>query len=144
MTVSTNFPYQIFSLASTEQLPGVYFIGYETDRSTFLQDCIKKDLMVIELDGQKTQDEDTYFTELVKALDFPDYFGRNWDAVADCLTDLDWEKGDQIVVFHSAADRLSTDQPWVWQAMMSVWQRSVEYWSEAGVSLYLVLQIKRS
>ena len=33
--------------------------------------------------------KDTLLTSIAKACDFPSYFGHNWDALWDCLTDSD-------------------------------------------------------
>ncbi len=35
----------------------------------------------------KVLDKDTLLTSIAKACNFPSYFGHNWDALWDCLTD---------------------------------------------------------
>lgn len=35
---------------------------------------------------------DGVFESMARALDFPDWFGRNWDALEDCLGDLTWRR----------------------------------------------------
>lgn len=44
------------------------------------------------------------FEEFSRALAFPDWFGRNWDALEDCLTDLSWlEAGGYVLLFEGDA-----------------------------------------
>jgi len=37
---------------------------------------------------------------LSDAFSFPAYFGHNWDALADCLSDLIWENSPKITLVH--------------------------------------------
>ena len=38
------------------------------------------------------------FDAFSRALGFPDWFGRNWDALHDCLGDLSWLKAPGYVL----------------------------------------------
>jgi RNAse (barnase) inhibitor barstar len=41
------------------------------------------------LDGRLLSDKHALLAAVGRALDFPDYYGNNWDALEECLTDLD-------------------------------------------------------
>ena len=43
-----------------------------------------------ELRGNKMKDENSLYEEIIPALQFPSYFGRNWDAFDECIGDLEW------------------------------------------------------
>jgi RNAse (barnase) inhibitor barstar len=61
--------------------------------------------------GAKCQTTAGLLTECARALDFPDYFGHNWDALEECLTDLEWlpAKG-YILLITDAAHVLANDE----------------------------------
>ena len=45
-------------------------------------------LTVVYLDGTKITDKQSFLKEIAITLEFPDWFGYNWDALEDCLRDL--------------------------------------------------------
>ena len=51
---------------------------------------------------------ETLFSILSKALNFP-YFGRNWNALSDCLRDFWWTDIFQITMIHRDIPALGTD-----------------------------------
>ena len=42
------------------------------------------------LDGMKIKSKEDLFSESQLVLSFPEYFGHNWAAFDDCITDLSW------------------------------------------------------
>src|SRR5215468_2567117 len=62
--------------------------------------------VVARLDGTKMTDADHAFCEFSDALLFPGYFGWNWDALSDCLRDLNWLPADGYLIIVENASRL--------------------------------------
>lgn len=42
------------------------------------------------LRGERCQTDKLFFNEISASFQFPPYFGKNWNALNDCLTDLEW------------------------------------------------------
>jgi RNAse (barnase) inhibitor barstar len=55
------------------------------------------------LDGSKIADKESFFKAIALAMDFPDYFGHNWDALRECLNDLSWVKEERKVLIWADA-----------------------------------------
>jgi hypothetical protein len=64
---------------------------------------------------------------LANALDMPDYFGANWDALDECLRDLSWIKDRLIVIKHDGVPRLPAD---VLRVYLDVLARAVQSWRD--------------
>jgi len=43
---------------------------------------------VFYLDGREISSKETFLTKAAEAMNFPAYFGTNWDAFDECITDL--------------------------------------------------------
>ena len=70
---------------------------------------------------------------IAKALAFPDWFGENWDALEDCLTDLSWrDAGGYVLVFENAQ---SNDDLGV---LTDVLRSSAEFWAGRGKPFFAV------
>ena len=44
-------------------------------------------VMEVRLNASELREPETLFRAFARELSFPDYFGHNWDALADCLSD---------------------------------------------------------
>jgi hypothetical protein len=70
---------------------------------------------------------------IAAALEFPDWFGGNWDALEDCLSDLSWHKaGGHVLLFERVkpGDDLGV--------LIDVLRSSAEFWAGRGKPFYAV------
>lgn len=67
------------------------------------------------------------------ALDFPEWFGANWDALEDCLTDLSWRKGAPRVFLFSGATPGDD-----FGILRDVLESAADYWRGRGTAFFAV------
>jgi RNAse (barnase) inhibitor barstar len=84
------------------------------------------------LRGAKMTSEERLYDEFAASLQFPYYFGENWDALDECLRDLDWLSGDAYVLILLDASRiLSSEDRAQLPTLIRVLKRARDEWSQA-------------
>ena len=62
----------------------------------------KEHTYVAEIDGDKCENTANFLNEISEAFQFPDYFGNNYDSLAECLNDLSWlDKSNYALVIRN-------------------------------------------
>ncbi len=104
------------------RLNGVYRLDQPSDRLPVL-------------DGRVLADQEGLLAALGWALEFPDYYGVNWDALEECLTDMSWRPGP-IALHIEHADALA---PELRHTLMDIFADAADAWHEEGrpCSLFL-------
>ena len=75
------------------------------------------------------------FGVLAKSLDFPEWFGRNWDALEDCLSDLSWRKAGGTVLILRNCEALDQDRLGI---LIDVLASSAEFRAGRGKPFFAV------
>ena len=84
--------------------------------------------------GIATRDE--LFERYSAGLSFPDYFGRNWDALDECLRDLHWVRQKRVIILHEELPRLAEKELRIYLQILA---RAVEDWrSDEELQLQVV------
>ena len=101
---------------------GVYRVSHERD----IRDALSAethDLVAVSLGAGK----DAMLAAIAGSLEFPDWFGANWDALEDCLTDLSWRPDKPRVILF--LDAVKDDDLGI---LLDVLSSAAEFWRERG------------
>lgn len=95
-------------------------------------------LKVFEASIGDVKSDKELLTIIAHTLQFPDYFGNNWDALDECLGDMDWVPADgYVLVLHDAAKAWS-QSPYVLGRLVMAWLEAAEYWVGKATPFHLV------
>jgi RNAse (barnase) inhibitor barstar len=95
----------------------------------------------VSIDIEENETKESLLDKLANAFEFPNYFGRNWDATHDCLKDLSWlPKERYILVVNNASQLLSDNQELIGN-LIEIWLSSAELWSKEQKPFHLVFVI---
>lgn len=91
------------------------------------------------IDIGKISRKDELLSEIARTYEFPDYFGNNWDALHDCLRELDNMKPAKgYILIAQNADKFIKQSTLVFGNFNEVWLSAAEYHAINGVSFHLV------
>jgi RNAse (barnase) inhibitor barstar len=82
------------------------------------------------LRGRHLHTPESLFAEFALMWRFPGYFGRNWSALEDCLTDLAWLPAPRYLCVINEADQLLKDaRPEVLGLLLDLLDRVGRHWA---------------
>ncbi len=93
------------SFLADSQSPRIAAVS-AADARLLSEEASKKGFKVWKLDGRRMRDDASVFDHFSEVMEFPDYFGRNWDAMDECLRDMDWAPHKAHLLVISDADAL--------------------------------------
>ncbi|MBI3357322.1 MAG: barstar family protein, partial [Nitrospirae bacterium] len=80
--------------------------------------------------GKKCNTPMGVFEEFARALEFPDYFGHNWDALEECLADLGWLPAKGYVVLITEAQSVIPTDDEGYETLLEILNDAGEAWSK--------------
>ncbi|MFE9998589.1 barstar family protein [Streptomyces avermitilis] len=96
----------------------------------------------IELDLGGVTTKPAFMDRVALALGLPDWFGRNWDALADCLADLSWAppaRGRLLVI--TGWQEYALAAPHDWGIAQEVFGEASDRGRSTGTALHVVLAL---
>ncbi len=87
----------------------------------------------------KVHDRATLFECLATALKFPDWFGHNWDALADCLSDLSWLPATGHIILLEHCDGFRDSHAKDFASALQVFADAAEAWRNENVPFWVLM-----
>jgi hypothetical protein len=82
------------------------------------------------LQGKQCRTPAGVFSEFARALEFPDYFGHNWDALEECLADLEWLPAKGYTVLIADAQSVMPEDEEGYETLLEILNDAGEAWSK--------------
>lgn len=95
---------------------------------------------VIDFDGCTGKDD--ALGRFATALRFPEWFGHNWDALADCLADLSWMPADGYVLLLADTGNWQRADPEGFDIAIAVLAQAAAGWKSERVPFWALVMVE--
>jgi len=82
--------------------------------------------------GRKMLADQHLFDEVAAALQFPHYFGENWNALAECICDLSWLPAERYLLVLRDADVVLSVAPDIFGLFVRTVHDTSREWARPG------------
>lgn len=94
---------------------------------------------VLHVDLKGVRSKKALLEALAAGIKLPAGFGHNWDALADCLMDDRWAKGETITVVLLNAAKVETRLAADWTTLEEIFADAGKWWKSRGKRLRVAL-----
>ena len=120
--------------------PGVYVAPPAPDRYEVADEVGARGWRCLADDLAGATDKASLLTALARAVDAPDHFGGNWDALVDVLRDLSWTPAEGYVLLLENCGTPARACPADWAVAVDILAETVTWWTQQGTPMRIVLR----
>ena len=117
---------------------GVYYAP-AADAKAVARAAKSADYAYFHIDGRNIARKEQLMNAMATALDLPPHFGHNWDALEECLVDMDVSDGDGFLIHYDHIDALAAAHPSEVETLVEILRDSVESWRQDGTPMVVLV-----
>jgi Barstar (barnase inhibitor) len=131
-----NFDLSLAAIIRGHAAPQIYRLESDISAADLAGQLAANRGKLFWLDGELMAETTELMAEFAQVLEFPSYFGANWDALSDCLTDLSWldNLGAHLVLAIDHWDDCASPM------LQEILQEAVTRWADSETPLYVLLR----
>ncbi len=127
-------------LLTQSQNAGVFFVTH-SDLEAIELAAQHNEAHFSAIDLQNCQGKTQLLDAIAKGMNFPPSFGKNWDALADCLSDLSWLTSDAFVLCFSNAESYRDIYEEDFKNLIEILEEASTSWSEQDSPFWAFLAL---
>ncbi|MEW6497550.1 MAG: barstar family protein [Cyanobacteriota bacterium] len=131
---------QLSAVLKGERSPGLYRVTTEVNIDELSSLCQEYGFQFFYINGKNVTSKSEFFQNCAETMNFPDYFGYNWDAFADCMNDLSWLSANGYILLYTQPENFANNDPSEWSTVLLVLQEAVESWRETETPMYILIR----
>jgi len=120
--------------------PGLYRLVAARAPGNVRTLCRLKHIELLHISGEAVRDKRRFLAVAARTLRFPPWFGMNWDALADCLTEFGWQPGSTHVLLLSGMDGFARRSPRDFATVLAVLEDAAAFWTQRGVRFLILIE----
>lgn len=117
---------------------GVHAVDARAD-ADYLDAARALDFAAVAIDFAGCTGKDDAIARIAVALGFPAWFGRNWDALADSLSDLSWLPAPGYLLLLTGIDVWRAADPEAFDTLASILEDTAARWAADRVPFWALL-----
>jgi hypothetical protein len=125
-----------------ESHTGGVFRSHATLSDQTLESVAKKSMRIVPVRLVAARDKNAFLNAIARALQFPDYFGHNWDAFYDCLLDLKHGDGAGTLLVLREASGFARAEPEEFAAATATLEDAADYWKAENKVLLTIVELE--
>ena len=122
-----------------EERGGVWFLPGHLDPRAVQKTAKATSFAYFHIEGKNIARKEQLLNHVATALHFPGDFGHNWDALEECLTDLEWVDADGYLIYYDHIDPLMANHPDQFETLVEILRDAVASWKADGTAMVVLL-----
>ncbi len=118
---------------------GVWFLPNHVETRHIQAIAKRAGFASFHIEGKNIQRKEQLLNHVATALHFPKSFGHNWDALEECLTDLEWVDAEGYILYYDHIDGLLDTHPDQFETLVEILRDAVASWKEDGSAMIVLL-----
>lgn len=122
-----------------DETGGVFFLPRHATPHEVQAAAKRAKFAFFHIEGRNIARKEQLLNHVATALRFPGYFGDNWDALEECLADMEWIDAPGYVIYYDHIDGLLAAHADQFATFVEICRDAVGSWKEDGTPMVVLL-----